>query len=1481
MNAQLVDSKTLKNITEGERRKILIAYLQEQIAKLVGIEASDVEEQQPLQYLGIDSLIAVKLRNRLRTDLSVDVSAVKFMADAKLTDLVVVVEQLLNQSPEEIAAFDVRQKDEDNVPKSCPLTYGQQGLWFLYKLAPESAAYNLAFTARICSALNIPALQRAVQKLVERHLTLRTMFKQQDGEPVQEVVKHQKVGIKQIDAASWNWHELRAKVIAAHRHPFDLEEGCLLRVNLFVRNKQDYVLLFGIHHIAIDGFSFGILLDELRSLYLSESTGQPISLPTIERQYGDFVQWQREMLASLVGQNHWDYWRQQLSGELPILKLPTDRPRSLVQSHRGESYNFELDRQLTDRLKGIVKSQGATLYMTLLAVFQVLLHRYTGQQDIIVGSPTEGRSQSKFERTIGFFLNMIPLRAKVTDELTFSEFLAQVRQTVLEALSHQDYPSALLIENLQLNNGATLAGLYQVVFNLLKLQDMGADYELSVSTKAKTRDDWGGLSLEPFVIPQQEGQYDEGQYDLGLDIIETSESIFGIFRYDAGLFAAATIRRMADHFQNLLVAIVTNSDRAISLLPMLGETEKQQLEAWNKTQQDFDLSGCIHQLFEAQVERTPDAVAVTFEGSTLTYRELNRRANQLARYLQDLGVRSEVLVGICLDRSLEMIVSLLGVLKAGGVYLPLDPAYPQERLSFMLSDARISLLLTQPKLVEELPKQKTKIILLEQEQKAIALYSEANLPVQTTPDNLAYAVYTSGSTGQAKGVLVVHRNLVNAYHGWHNSYKLPTLKSHLQMASFSFDVFSGDWVRALCSGAKLVLCPRDLLLEPKKLYQLMCDEEIDSAEFVPAVLKNLVQYLARTQQNLHFLKLLVVGSDILYVREFEQFGRVCGVETRLINSYGVTEATIDSTYFESSTVELASEGVIPIGRPFGNVQVYILDNQLQPVAIGVPGELHLGGLGMSRGYLNRSDLTQEKFISHPFDPAQKLYKTGDMARYLPDGNIEFLGRIDNQVKVRGFRIEVGEVEAVLVSQPQVEEAVVIAREERSGDKYLAAYILTESKTLNSRELREFLKQKLPKYMVPSAFVMLEVLPLTANGKIDRRVLPAPDLTKNRLEAFIAPRTPSEIEIAKIMASVLGLQQVGIYDNFFELGGHSLLATQVISRLRQTFNLEFSLRRLLENPTVAGLERMLGESHQVNQKARDSNLLLPKITSNYLVPIHIPLPIEKTQPPLFCIHAAGGQVMPYNELANCLSGDRPIYGLQSRAISDPNHEHHSIEEMAIQYTKAIRQEQGQEPYYLMGWSMGGVLALSIAKQLEQQSQKVAFVGLVDTFLIPENLPTFQRDPLVEFASILGGGFIETLMNLAESEQQVLRESLVNLPKSDRLQKILTWGQTRNILDQNISFDVWQKQLTLTEIHQKLLSNHSPPKIQTKLHIWWALDRLESTIAHTDWSEYTTGGSYTKALAGNHFTIVRPPYIEMLAQELQACLEAVQASKTENF
>jgi amino acid adenylation domain-containing protein/non-ribosomal peptide synthase protein (TIGR01720 family) len=613
---------------------------------------------------------------------------------------------------------------------------------------------------------------------------------------------------------------------------------------------------------------------------------------------------------------------------------------------------------------------------------------------------------------------------------------------------------------------------------------------------------------------------------------------------------------------------------------MLTAAERHQLLVeWNDTHLAFPQDLCIHQLFEAQVEQTPDAVAVVFEDKQLTYRELNCRANKLAHHLQVLGVKPEVLVGICVERSLEMVVGLLGILKAGGAYVPLDPDYPSERLAYLLNDSQMPVLVTTQKLSTGLPEHQARVVCLDTDWGINSPDSDVTPVSGVKAENLAYVIYTSGTTGKPKGVAIAHRSLVNAYFAWEDAYQLRSLcTSHLQMASFSFDVFSGDVVRALCSGAKLVLCPRQWLLEPENLYELMLQERVDCADFVPAVLRNLIQYLERTKQDLSFMRLLIVGSDSWLVKEYQQFQRFCGAQTRLINAYGVSEATIDSSYFESAAVSLSVDGLVPIGRPFANTKIYILDSHLQPVPVGVAGELHIGGVGLAQGYLNQPKLTEQKFIPNPFsnEPGDRLYKTGDLARYLPDGTIEFLGRLDDQIKIRGFRIELGEIEAVLGQHPAVDETVVVVREDVPGNKRLVAYVVVNQATAATIPyLQQFLKQKLPAYMMPSAFVLLDALPLTPNGKVDRHALPTPDMTSSEgEEALVAPQTPVEKVLAGIWAEVLGLEKLGIHNNFFEVGGDSILSIQIIARANQA-GLKLTPKQLFQYPTIAELATVAG------------------------------------------------------------------------------------------------------------------------------------------------------------------------------------------------------------------------------------------------------------------------------------------------------------------
>lgn len=1047
-----------------------------------------------------------------------------------------------------------------------PLSLAQQRLWFLDQLEPNSPFYNIPAAVRLQGQLNLAVLEQSFREIIRRHEALRSNFIALDGQPHQVIHSDLDWQISVVDLQNLpvNQRESEAQkiAIATGQQPFNLETEALIRATLLVLSPTEYILQLTIHHIISDGWSMNILVEELTALYTALIQGQPSPLTPLPIQYVDFALWQRQWLQGTVLQSQLAYWKKQLAGAATILSLPTDRPRPAMQTVRGAHQSFTLSVELTEALKTLSKKASVTLFMTLLAAFDILLYRYTGQTDILVGSPNASRNRPEIQGLIGYFLNILLLRADMSDNPSLTEFLQQVRKTALAAYAHQDVPVEELIEALQPVRDLSYTPLFQVMFIL--------DSATPISQMQLPGLTWSSMTIENYT----------SKLDLTLTLENTDQGLVGEWEYNTDLFDATTITRMTEHYRNLLEGMVAHSEQRIAELPLLSTREHQQLLLeWNSTQTEYPHK-CIHQLFEEQVERTPNAVAVVFANQQFTYQELNNRANQLANYLHELEITPNTLIGICIERSLDIFVSILGILKAGGVYVPLDPDYPPERLDYMFRDSQISMLLTTKELVTQIPEHHLQVVYLDGDWDVIATKSEKNLVSDLQPENLAYVIYTSGSTGRPKGVMVSHRSLVNAYLGWEKAYELRTkTTSHLQMANFSFDVFTGDLVRALCSGAKLVVCPREWLLAPELLYKLMREQKVDCAEFVPAVIRHLMAYLEKTGQNLDFMQVLVVGSDSWYVKEYEEWQHFCSSETRLINSYGVSEATIDSCYFETSNMKLAGEALVPIGRPFANVKIYILDSHLQPVPIGVPGELHIGGVGVAHGYLNRPVLTQERFIADSFGEAgdNRLYKTGDLARYLPDGNIEFLGRIDHQVKIRGFRIELAEVEAVLRQHPTVSQAVVIAPEDIPSDTHnglrqrrIVAYIVAHpDSTPVISDLRRFLKERLPEYMIPAVFMIVEAIPLTPNGKVNYRELPLPEISRSSLEANLtAPRNPIEEILVQIWAEVLGIKQVGIHDNFFELGGHSLIATQLISRVRATLELEIPLRTIFEATTVA-------------------------------------------------------------------------------------------------------------------------------------------------------------------------------------------------------------------------------------------------------------------------------------------------------------------------
>lgn len=1060
-----------------------------------------------------------------------------------------------------------------------PVSFAQQRLWFVDRLFPGNSFYNVPTAIRLSGVLNIKALSESFNEIVRRHEILRTSFGTQEGQPVQLITPYEKVNLAIASLQHLPVSEREAaaqQAIATEiQQPFNLAEGTLLRVTLLQLDESEYVLVILLHHIVFDEWSSAILIRELGLLYSAFSADKLDSLPELTIQYADFAHWQRQWLQKEVLESQLSYWRSQLQN-LSVLKLD-NRSHPNKQSNRGSSVLIELPPDLSGAILALSQQEGVTLFMTLLAAFQTLLYRYTGQTDITVGSPIANRNRRELEDLIGFFANSLVLRTDLSGNPSFRELLSKVRQVTVEAYAHQDLPFEKIVEELHPERLGSRNPLFQVVFAL-------QNAPISQLTLP-------GLALFPFKLETTTARFDlefylwecgENFRSFWGDSWQQSEGLRGVLVYNTDLFEHSAIARMLTHFQILLAGAVANPDTKLADLPILSAAEQHKLIEWNQTLRDYPECPC-HQLFEIQVAQNPNTIAVSFGERQYTYHELNSGSNQLAHYLRKLGVGDETLVGICMEPSPMVIASMLGILKAGAAYVPLDPTIPPERLQFMLLDAQVSVLLTQ----SDHPKfkiQNLKVVCLDKDWEAIMFESEENPINQTTADNLAYVIYTSGSTGTPKGVAVPHR-AINRLVCNTNYITIEPGDKVAQCANISFDAATFEIWGALLNKAQLVGIDREVMLSPQKFAQEIELLHIDILFLTTALFNSLAREVPDCFQTQRYLLFGGEAVDPKWVKAVHQHG----APEHLLHVYGPTENTTFTSWYEVQDVP--ETATIPIGRAIANTQIYLLDPHLNPVPIGVTGEIYIGGDGLARGYINRPDLTAERFISNFFTaevtsikdetenllhtlsftlhPAERLYKTGDLARYLPDGNLEFIGRTDEQIKLRGFRIELGEIETVLKQHSSVEEAVVIVQDD--SDRHLVAYIVSQAKSGNQDSyLRNFLKTKLPNYMIPSAFVVLERLPLTPNGKVDRQALPSPVTCVEPIT--VAPRTSVEAQLVQIWAEI-GLQ-VGMSDNFFELGGHSLLATQLVSRIRDRFGVEVPLRTLFETPTITAMAQYI-------------------------------------------------------------------------------------------------------------------------------------------------------------------------------------------------------------------------------------------------------------------------------------------------------------------
>ena len=1083
-----------------------------------------------------------------------------------------------------------------------PLSFAQQRLWFLDQLQPGSAYYNIPGAFSIKGSLDVVALEQSINALIQRHEALRTTFAMANEQPVQVIVPvlHVPLPVTELSSigdASVQATEVARLVRAEARRSFDLQRGPLLRATLLRLQPATHVLLLTLHHIVADGWSANIFFHELHVAYTAHVTGHPPVLPELPIQYADYALWQREWLQGAIVEEQLAYWRTQLLGIPPVLNLPTDHPRPAMQTFQGAMSSFALSPSLTARLKALSQQESVTLFMTMLAAFQVLLARYSGQDDIAVGTPIAGRTRVQTEQLIGFFVNTLVLRTDLSGNPAFKEVLARVREISLEAYMHQDLPFERLVEEVQPQRSLSHSPLFQVLFMLQTVATM--------APVTPDRSEPPNLSLEPLGIGSG-----TAKFDLSFDLLETPEGIEGVMEYNTDLFEATTIKRMLSHYAIILESIVADAEQPIAFLPLLTTSERQQmLIAWNDTRRHHPQQMCLHHLFEAQAAQTPDRVAVIFEHQHVTYRELNERANQLAHYLQSLGVGPDTVVGLCLERSPAIVVGVLGILKAGGAYTPLDPRYPTQRLAFLLADTRMTVLLTQQRLLEHLPAltpSAIRVLCLDSEWQRVTSQPSTHPRSSVGPEHLAYVIYTSGSTGTPKGVAMPHASLVNLFRWQQHSSALPEGARTLQFASLSFDVASQEIFCTLGFGHTLVLLTEELRRDPGAMLLKVSEEAIERL-FLPVVaLQQLAEAADEAVNVPTVLREVITAGEQLQITAHvvNLFERL--PNGQLVNQYGPSESHVVSAYKLSNAPSTWST-LPPIGRPIDNTELYVLDTFMQPVPVGVPGELYIGGRGLARGYFARPDLTAERFVPHPFSalPGVRLYKTGDQVCYLPDGTIQFLGRRDQQVKIRGFRVELGEIEAVLTRHPAIHEAVVVAREDNASDKRLVAYIVTPQKEIPTTlhtQLRQYLQAQLPDYMIPSRFVVLEKLPLTSHGKIDLRALPVDTDQGGEDASSIVPHTPLEEVLAAIWSELLHRERVGVQDNFFDLGGHSLLATRMVARVREALKIVVPLRMVFEVPTIAGLVMWIEQGSRDSFAATDTVPLVPRPREETILPL---------------------------------------------------------------------------------------------------------------------------------------------------------------------------------------------------------------------------------------------------------------------------------------
>ena len=1365
--------------------------------------------------LGGHSLLATQVVSRTRERFKVDLPLRALFE----SPTVHAIAALITGTDRDAAASRIPRADRG---KALPLSFAQQRLWVLDQFTAGTASYNVPVALTLRGRVDIQALQRTLDEVVMRHEALRTTFPSEDGTPVQRIAAAMALPLAHIDLRDLPRAErgARAAWLAQDmaQAPFDLACGPLIRAAIVRMDDDEHRFMLTMHHIVSDGWSVGVLVGEVAALYGAHVQGLPSPLAPLAIQYADFAQWQRNWLRGPVLEAQRSYWRDYLSGAPTMLTLPTDRPRPPVQTYRGAVHDFQLPASVATGLQALCRKTGTTLFMSLAAAFNIMLSRYSGQDDICLGTPIANRHRTDIEPLIGFFVNTLVLRTRIDRSMRFSELLEGVRTDALAAYARQDLPFEYLVDALQPERQSSHSPLFQVM--------------LVVQNAPLGELDLPGLELEPMRADTA-----SAKFDLTLGVGGEGDTLSASMEYNTDLFDASSIARMSVHFTRLLESIVADPDARIGDLDMLPQAERQLLlHGWNASEAQYPRGQSIHRLIEAQVARTPERTAVVFQGRSLSYAQLNARANRLAHRLQSLGVAPDMLVGLCVERSLEMIVGLLAVLKTGAAYVPLDPGYPAQRLAYMLEDACPAVLLTQSHL--PMARQALGVPVECIDRDDFARYPDANLAVQPEAGNLVYVIYTSGSTGKPKGTAVHQGGLLNLVCWFVNQFGIDSADKVLLFSSFSFDLTQKNIYSALMTGGELHLPAEGY--DPEGTAAIIREQEITCLNCAPSAFYPLLAH-----GPLPLRHVFLGGEPIRAELLIKAFGDQACPPT-IHNTYGPTEAS-DVVSFHSWDMRQGGTP-IPIGRPIANTQLYILDQDMQPVPPGAAGELHVGGDGVGRGYRQRPALTAEKFVPDPFGtrPGARLYKTGDLARQLADGSIEYLGRIDHQVKLRGFRIELGEIEAALAAIDGVDEVLVMLREDSPGDKRLAAYLCGPA-VPDAATLRSALLHSLPDYMVPANIITLDQLPLTPNGKVDRSALPAPDAAPAPHHHHVAPQGELEAGIAHIWQQVLGIERVGRHDNFFELGGHSLLAVSMLARLRRALQVDLAVRALLTNPTVSQFAAAIGQ-----RQARSTG-------SANLVALR-PL---GTVTPLFCVHPGEGEAGYVRNLLPFIDQRQPVYGIAAQGFLPGEPALDSVEEMARRYVEAIRTVQPEGPYRLAGWSAGGTIAYEMARQLRQVGQRIDYLGLIDT--TSDYAGSALGQVAADETSFLMGHVPDNLASELHAELTTLAGARDTDALLSRFQQ-LAW------LPGDVDLPGLRRHLAVRRGIAQALATYTAQPLDVPAHLYCAgLNKWGDLAA--GWRTLLGQALTTASFAADHYSIVAMPQVAALGLAMQAAMSAL--------